>query len=165
MLLLVFWQFAYPLLQMVAKKASIIDGRYHKHTNWLITYQRKILRLGFSLNWLLLCYLAKYGSGQQQNNNNDKCRQIVGNFKCHGDVAVRRGVHHQMEHIQGFTQSHWMPPLVKCLHRIAAAAAMVNEFEWNTQKLPKHNILASNYGTFWPLVVCQNFGTWNKTLY
>jgi hypothetical protein len=34
-----------------------------------------------------------------------------------------------MEHIQGFTRSHWMPPSVNCLRRIAAAAAMVNKFE------------------------------------
>jgi hypothetical protein len=34
-----------------------------------------------------------------------------------------------MEHIQGFTGSQWMPPLVDCLRRIALAAAMVNKFE------------------------------------
>jgi hypothetical protein len=34
-----------------------------------------------------------------------------------------------MEHIMGFTQSHWTPPLVQCLHRIALAAAMVDKFE------------------------------------
>jgi hypothetical protein len=34
-----------------------------------------------------------------------------------------------MEHIQGFTRSHWMPPLVECLRRIAPVAAMVDEFE------------------------------------
>jgi hypothetical protein len=34
-----------------------------------------------------------------------------------------------MEHIQGFTRSHWMPPSGKCLRRIAAAAAMVDDFE------------------------------------
>ena len=52
-----------------------------------------------------------------------------GNFDCHGNVAVRCGVHRQMEHIQGFTRSHWMPPSVECLHRIAQAAAMVIDFE------------------------------------
>jgi hypothetical protein len=34
-----------------------------------------------------------------------------------------------MEHIQGFTQSHWMPPSGKCLRRIALTATMVDEFE------------------------------------
>jgi hypothetical protein len=34
-----------------------------------------------------------------------------------------------MEHIQGFTISHWMPPSGKCLRRITPTAAMVDEFE------------------------------------
>jgi hypothetical protein len=34
-----------------------------------------------------------------------------------------------MEHIQGFTRSHWMPSSGKCLRHIAPAAAMVKEFE------------------------------------
>jgi hypothetical protein len=34
-----------------------------------------------------------------------------------------------MEHIQGFTRSHWMPPSGECLRRIAPTAAMVDEFE------------------------------------
>jgi len=34
-----------------------------------------------------------------------------------------------MEHIHGFTRSHWMPPSGKCLRRIAPAAAMVDDFE------------------------------------
>jgi hypothetical protein len=29
--------------------------------------------------------------------------------------------------ILGFTRSHWMLPSGECLHRIAAAAALVNE--------------------------------------
>jgi hypothetical protein len=44
-------------------------------------------------------------------------------------AAVRRGAHRPMEHIQGFTRSHWMPPLGKCLRRIAPTAAMLDEFE------------------------------------
>jgi Zn-dependent alcohol dehydrogenase len=38
-----------------------------------------------------------------------------------------------MEHIQGFTRSHWMPPSGKCLRCIAPAAAMVNKFVETTQ--------------------------------
>ena len=57
-----------------------------------------------------------------------------------------------MEHIQGFTQSHWMLSLVKWLRRIALAAAMVGEFEWNTQNTNKTQLLACNYGTFRALV-------------
>ncbi len=41
-----------------------------------------------------------YCSGQQQIDNNNKCRQIAGDFDCHADAAVRRGAHCPMEHIQ-----------------------------------------------------------------
>jgi hypothetical protein len=74
-------------------------------------------------------YVISYGSGRQRIDGNKNCRRITGNFDCHGDAAVRRGAHRPMELIQGFTLSHWMPPSVECLRRIAPAAAMVNEFE------------------------------------
>jgi len=78
--------------------------------------------------------LFSYGSGQQRIDDNKKCRRIDGNFDCHCNAAVRRGAFLPMEHIRGFTRSHWMPPSVKCLHRITPVAAMVKEFESNTQK-------------------------------
>ena len=56
----------------------------------------------------------------------------------------------------------WMPPLVKRLRSIASGVAIVNKFEWNTQNTNKTQLLASNYGTFWSLVVYENFGTQNK---
>ena len=62
-----------------------------------------------------------------------------------------------MEHIQGFTRSHWMPPSGECLRRIAPAAAMVNEFVETTQNTNKTQLLASNYGTFRALVNSENF--------
>jgi len=83
--------------------------------------------------------LFSYVGGQQRIGFNKKCRQIAGDFDCHGDAAVRRGAHLPIEHIQGFTGSHWMPPSGKYLHRIAPAAAMVNEFVETTQNLTKHN--------------------------
>ena len=52
-----------------------------------------------------------------------------------------------------------MPPLVKCLRRIAPAAAMVNKFEQNTQNTNRTQLLASNYGTFQSIVVYENFRT------
>jgi hypothetical protein len=55
------------------------------------------------------------------------------------DAAVRRRVQRPMEHIQGFSRSHWMPPLGECSHRIAATAAMVDDFG------RKHKTLTKNY--------------------
>jgi len=85
---------------------------------------------------------------RQRIDGNKKCRQINGNFDCHGDAAVRRGAHRPMKHIQGFTQSHCIPPWVECLRRITLAAAMVKAFESNTQNTTKTQLLASNYGIF-----------------
>ena len=48
-----------------------------------------------------------------------------------------------MEHILGFTQSHWMLPLGECLHCIAAAATMVYDFGSKTQNTNKKLFLAS----------------------
>jgi len=92
--------------------------------------------------------LFSYSSGQQRINNVGKFRQITGNFDYHADAAVRRGAHHPMEHVQGFTRSHLMPPSGKCLRRIAPAAAMVDKFVETTQNTNKTQLLASNYGTF-----------------
>ena len=105
-----------------------------------------------SLTWPLA-----YSCGQQQNQCDKKCRQIDDDFDGHGDAAVQPGAHRSMEHIQGFTWSHWMPPLVECSHCITPAAAMVKEFESNTQNTNKTQLLASNYGKFLLLVVCENF--------
>jgi hypothetical protein len=67
-----------------------------------------------------------------------------------------------IEHAQGFTGSHWMPPSGKCLCPIAPVAAMVNKFVETTQNTIKTQLLASNYGTFRLLVVCEYFIPQNK---
>jgi len=62
--------------------------------------------------------LFSYVGGQQRIGDNKKCRRIAGDFDSHADAAVRCGAHHPMEHIPGFTSSHWMPPSGECLSRI-----------------------------------------------
>ena len=105
---------------------------------------------------LIITWSLAYGCGNQQIDGNKKCRRIAGDFDGHGDAAVRREVHRPMEHIQGFIRSHWMPPSGECLRRINPAAVMVNEFIETTQNTNKTQLLASNYGTFRALVVCEN---------
>ena len=85
--------------------------------------------------------LFSYGYEQQQIGDNKKCRRIAGNFDCHTDVAVRRGAHRWIKHIQGFTRSHWMPQLGECLRRTAPAAIMVNEFVKTTLNTNKTQLL------------------------
>jgi hypothetical protein len=82
--------------------------------------------------------LFSYVSGQQQIGNNKKCTQIAGDFDCHADAAVRRGARRPIEHIQGFTRSHWMPPLGECLRPIVPAAAMVDGFVETTLNNMRH---------------------------
>ena len=106
--------------------------------------------------------LFSYYCGRQQNWRWQKWRWIACDFDCHGDAAVRRGAHRRIDHIQGFTWIHWMPPLVECLRRITPAAAMVKEFVETTLNFNKTQLLARNYGTFWSLVVCENFIPQNR---
>jgi hypothetical protein len=76
-----------------------------------------------------------------------KCRKSAGDFDHYADAVVRCGAHCPIKHILGFTRSHWMPPLGKCLHHIAPVAAMVNKYVENTQNTSKKLLLASKYGT------------------
>jgi hypothetical protein len=71
--------------------------------------------------------------------DNKKCRQIAGNFDGQADVAVQCGTHLPMEHIPGFTRSHSMPLLGKCLHHITPAAAKVIDCGCKHKSLTKHN--------------------------
>ena len=87
--------------------------------------------------------LFNYFSGQQQIDDKEKCRRIAGNFDCHAGEAIWRGAHRSMDHIRGFTWSHWMQPLSECLCRIAPAAAMVDEFVETTQNTNKKLFLAN----------------------
>jgi hypothetical protein len=92
--------------------------------------------------------LFSYVSGQQRIGNNKKCRQIAGDFDCHAYAAVRRGAHRPIEHIQGFTRSHWMLTSGECLRRVAPAATMVDGFVETTLNTNKRQLLPSNYSTF-----------------
>jgi hypothetical protein len=86
---------------------------------------------------LIITMLYSYDGGRKRIGGNKKCRRIDGNFYCHDNAAVQRGAHRPIEHIQGFTRSHWMPPSVECSHRIAQAAAMVNKFVETTKNTNK----------------------------
>ena len=88
---------------------------------------------------------------------------LLCNFDCRGDAAIRREAHRLMKHIPSFTESHWMPPFSKCLRRVALVAAMVNKFVETTQNTNNTQLLASKYGTFWSLAVCENFIPQNES--
>jgi hypothetical protein len=95
--------------------------------------------------------------GDNRIDNEKKCGETAGDFDHQVDAAAQCGVHCPIEHIPGFTRSHWMPPSGKCLCRITPAATMVNEYIENTQNTNETLFLASNYGTNRSLVVYENF--------
>ena len=74
-----------------------------------------------------------------------KSRQTDNDFDDHADAAVPCGAHRLMKFIQGFTWSHWMPPSGEFLHRIAMAAAMVDDFGWKHKTLTKNDFLLATY--------------------
>jgi hypothetical protein len=69
-----------------------------------------------------------------------KCREIAGNFDHCGDALVQNGAHCPMKHIKGFTRSHWMLSLGKCLAVSPWQAAWL-QFWWKTQNTNKNGRL------------------------
>jgi hypothetical protein len=95
--------------------------------------------------------LFSFGSGQQQINDNKKCRQIAGNFDC--QYNTRR--------IARWSTYRATLEATGCCHRVSAcaapAAAMVDEFVEITHNTNKTQLLAGNYGTLRSLAVYENF--------
>jgi hypothetical protein len=61
--------------------------------------------------WLLIALAAARATGKQTTIN--KYTNKAGRFDGHGDAPVRNHAHRPMEEVQGFTRSHWTPPLGK----------------------------------------------------
>jgi hypothetical protein len=53
----------------------------------------------------------------------NKCTLSAGHFDGHGDAPEQYRRHCLMQHVQGYTGSHWTPPLGNYLLCIAPAAA------------------------------------------
>jgi hypothetical protein len=52
----------------------------------------------------------------------NKCTSSAGRFDGHGSAPVQYEVHHLMQHVQGYSGSHWMPASGNYLLHIAPAA-------------------------------------------
>jgi hypothetical protein len=53
----------------------------------------------------------------------NECTSSAGRFDGHGGAPEQYRQHRPMQHVQGYSRSHWMPPLGNYLLRIAPAAA------------------------------------------
>jgi hypothetical protein len=63
-----------------------------------------------------------------------KCTLSATCFDDHGSLLVQYKVHCLMQHVQGYSRSHWKPPLGKYLLRIAPAAARATANKTMTKK-------------------------------
>ena len=57
----------------------------------------------------------------------NKCTSVAGHFDGHAEALKGYMWHRLMQHIQGYSQSHWMPPSGNYLLSIAPAASRVTE--------------------------------------
>jgi hypothetical protein len=53
----------------------------------------------------------------------NECTSIAGHFDDHVEVLKRYMLHRPMQHVQGYSGSHWMPPLGDYSLHITPAAA------------------------------------------
>jgi hypothetical protein len=53
----------------------------------------------------------------------NKCTLSAGHFNGHGSAPEKCRWHHPMQHVQGYSRSHWTPASGNYLFRIAPAAA------------------------------------------
>jgi hypothetical protein len=57
----------------------------------------------------------------------NKCTSVAGHFDGHAEALKGYMWHRLMQHVQGYSQSHWMPPSGNYLLSIAPAASRVTE--------------------------------------
>ncbi len=65
------------------------------------------------------------------------CTTVVGHFDGHGGPPVQYKAHRLMQHVQGYSVSHWTPPLGNYLLRIAPAAIRARANKTMTKKCTK----------------------------
>jgi hypothetical protein len=65
----------------------------------------------------------------------NKCTLSAGRFYGHGDPPVQYEAHRPMQHVQGYTRSHWMPLSGNYLLRIAPVAARATANKTTTKNM------------------------------
>jgi hypothetical protein len=66
------------------------------------------------------------------------CSSVIGRFNGHGGPPVQYKAHHPMQHVQGYSGSHWMPPLGDYLLCIAPATTRATANETTMKKITKN---------------------------
>jgi hypothetical protein len=109
-------------LTMVSTCFSIV-GHFDGHGSWPVQYKAhrpmQHVQGYFGSHWMLALgnYLFRITPAATRATANktmiNKYTYKAGHFDGHGDALVRKSTHRPMEEVQGFTRSHWMPPLGK----------------------------------------------------
>jgi hypothetical protein len=66
-----------------------------------------------------------------------KCSLSAIRFYGHGGLLVQYKAHHLMQHVQGYSRSHWTLPLGSYLLRIAPTATRATANKTTTKNVPK----------------------------
>jgi hypothetical protein len=93
-----------------------------------------------------------------------KCTSTVGHFDGHGGLRVQHEEHCPMQHVQGYSGSHWMPPSGDYSLRIALAAARatgkqttMNKYTYFSGRFDSHGNAPVRYCVHRPMEKVQGF--------
>jgi hypothetical protein len=78
-----------------------------------------------------------------------KCTLSAIRFDGHGGPPVQYKAHQPMQHVQGSSRSHWMPPSGNYLLRIAPAAARATANETMEKNVPKRLAILMAVAVHW----------------
>jgi hypothetical protein len=101
------------------------------------------------------------------------CSFVVGRFDGHGNTPVQYEAHHLMQHVQGYSRSHWTPASGDYLPRIAPAAARatgkqitINEYNYKAGHFDGHGNVPVRNRMHCPMEEAQGFtrGHWTPLL-
>jgi hypothetical protein len=73
---------------------------------------------------------------RQKNDDGKQSASSVGHVDSHGSAPVQYGVNPLMQHVQGYTGSHWLPPSGNYSLRIALVAAKATANETKMKNAP-----------------------------
>jgi hypothetical protein len=92
------------------------------------------------------------------------CPSIVGRFDGHGGLPVQYKAHRPMQHVQGYSGSHWTPALGNYLLCIAPAAARatgkqttINKYTYKAGRFDGHGDAPVHNRMHRPMEEVQSF--------
>jgi hypothetical protein len=101
----------------------------------------------------------------------NKCTSSAGCFDGHGGAPVQYEAHHLIQHVQGYSGSHWMPASGNHLLHIAPAAARatgkqttINKYIYKAGRFHGHGNAPVRNRTHCPIEEVQSFTRSHWTL-